>query len=387
MPQMKIQGKFYPLTGDVTTKLRKGKLTAAEWRIWSYLVEIDPWGDRYQDINSLDVMSKCDCSRATFYRAIAKLQKLKIFDIQDQGFSIRNLTGASWLKSSQAKEQEIELNQVDLRNEKVVSKMRLDSQKRESCLKNETEFSKMRLDSQICENKPPETPPDKGLESSQTLQTYTDFKRSLSESEREKFFNFVQEKTNNLERPINDLEAWLASKNAAKQNRWEIYYSNYQEEKISESRKTTKHSDHSASLTLGQKKRAIAEFQKRMKINQPVDEPENINSDGRLLGGNLPTQNTTEEYQRSTAEFNQLLDNPPEKEPSLAQQRREQIAEVKRKQEEIKRARKEAAESRVKQQNIDFEQRKLEALQQIEEFNQRQSSQNSEINEEDWENE
>jgi hypothetical protein len=87
MPQMKIQGKFYPLTGDVTTKLRKGKLTAAEWRIWSYLVEIDPWGDRYQDIDSLDVMSKCNCSRATFYRAIAKFQEIdvipKYFEINE----------------------------------------------------------------------------------------------------------------------------------------------------------------------------------------------------------------------------------------------------------------------------------------------------------------
>jgi hypothetical protein len=86
MPQMKIQGKFYPLTGDVTTKLRKGKLTAAEWRIWSYLVEIDPWGDRYQDIDSLDVMSKCNCSRATFYRAIAKLHEI---DALPQWFSVK----------------------------------------------------------------------------------------------------------------------------------------------------------------------------------------------------------------------------------------------------------------------------------------------------------
>jgi hypothetical protein len=372
MPQMKIQGKFYPLTNEVTTKLRRAKLTAAEWRIWSYLVEIDPWGDRYQDIDSLDVMSKCDCSRATFYRAIAKFQKLKIFDIQDKGFSVRNLTGASSLKSSQIESEETKLKQANLKTEKVVSKMRLDSQNRESCLKNETGFSKMRLDSQICENQSLELPPDKEFKPPQIIQTYSDFKKTLLESERESFFNFVKEKANNLEKPINDLEAWLASKNAAKQNRWEIYYSNYQEQKISESKKTIKHSDHSESLTLGQKKRAIAEFQKRMKINQPVDEPENINS---------------EEYHRSTAEFNKLLDNPPEREPSLAQQRREQIAEVKRQQEEIKRARREAAESRVKQQNIDVEQRKLEALQQIEEFNQRQPSQNLEINEEDWENE
>ncbi|MGB5635021.1 MAG: hypothetical protein WBM86_19880, partial [Waterburya sp.] len=217
--QTKIQGKFYPLTSEVTTILRQAKLTAAEWRIWSYLVEIDPWGDRYRDIDSLDVMSKCDCSRATFYRAIAKFQKLQIFDIQDKGFSIRNLTGASQIKSAQAKEQNIKLKQADLKNEQAVSKIILDSQKCESCLKNETGFSKMRLDSQICENQPPETPPDKEPRSPQTLQTYSDFKDSLSEGERENFLEFVRKKTENLEKPINDLEAWLASKNAAKQNR------------------------------------------------------------------------------------------------------------------------------------------------------------------------
>jgi hypothetical protein len=301
-------------------------------------------------------MSKCNCSRATFYRAIAKLQKLKIFDIQDQGFSIRNLTGASWLKSSQAEEQGTKLNQVDLRNEKVVSKMRLDSQKRESCLKNETGFSKMRLDSQICENQPPETPPDKGLKSPQTLQTYSDFKRSLSESEREKFFNFVEEKTNNLERPINDLEAWLASENKAKQNRWEIYYRSFQEEQINESRKTTRHSENGGNPSPSKMQQAIAKFRQKMQIDELVDEPENVNS---------------KEFQQQQTEFNKLLDNPPEPEErkSLAQQRREQIAEAKRQQEEWKRANKEAAEERAEQQNFDIDGYQAEIQRQIEEFN------------------
>ena len=87
MPQTKIQGKFYPLTNEVTAILRQAKLTAAEWRIWSYLVEIDPWGDRYQDLDSLKVMSECDCSRATFYRAIAKLQEI---DVIPQWFEIKD---------------------------------------------------------------------------------------------------------------------------------------------------------------------------------------------------------------------------------------------------------------------------------------------------------
>ena len=68
---MKINN-FYPITPEVSRKLRQGKLTAAEWRIWSYLIEIDPWGDIYKDIDTLTVMAECDVSKATFYRAIAK---------------------------------------------------------------------------------------------------------------------------------------------------------------------------------------------------------------------------------------------------------------------------------------------------------------------------
>ncbi|BAY50187.1 hypothetical protein SAMD00079811_78160 (plasmid) [Scytonema sp. HK-05] len=78
MTEQKIGGSFYPLTLDITAKLRKGKLTAAEWRIWSYLVEIDPWGDRYIKINTIEIIQECSVSKATFYRAIAKFQELRV---------------------------------------------------------------------------------------------------------------------------------------------------------------------------------------------------------------------------------------------------------------------------------------------------------------------
>ena len=355
MPQTKIQGKFYPLISEVTAALRRAKLTAAEWRIWSYLVEIDPWGDRYQDIDSLDVMSKCDCSRATFYRAIAKFQKLKIFDIQDKGFSIRNLTGASSLKFNRAEEQSTKLKKVDLKTEKVVSKMRLDSQNCGSDLKTENLVSKMRLDSQNCENKPPESPPDKDCKSPQTLQNYSDFKKTLSEGERENFLEFVKEKTNNLERPINDLEAWLASKNAAGSNRWEIYYKNYQEEKIGESARTNKQNPGSENYSPSKLQDVISRFQNRRRINEPEPDRE-------------PKEVDREEIKRQQAEINRLMDNPPEYEvrKSADQQQQEAMAEIQRQQE----ANRKAAEKRARQeQEFNLEERQAEIQRQIEAFN------------------
>ena len=171
MTEQKIGGSFYPLTSDITAKLRKGKLTAAEWRIWSYLVEIDPWGDRYIKINTLEIMQKCSVSKATFYRAIAKFQELELFDFQDDGFNIRNLRGVSSLK-----------------NETRFSKMRQDSQICENSLKDETRFSKMRQDSQICASQPPEVFPSKDSVSSQTLQISSDFSHPTEVEEGVKIF-------------------------------------------------------------------------------------------------------------------------------------------------------------------------------------------------------
>lgn len=61
-----IISNFYPLTPEVARKLRSAKLTAAEWRIWSYLIEVDPWGNHYKDIDTLTVITECDVTPATF---------------------------------------------------------------------------------------------------------------------------------------------------------------------------------------------------------------------------------------------------------------------------------------------------------------------------------
>jgi len=198
---------FYPVTPEVSRILRAAKLTAAEWRIWSYLIEIEPWGDAYQDVSTLTVLQNCDVSKATYYRAIAKFQELELFDFQDKGISIRNLRGVSSLK-----------------NETAVSKMRQQSQECDSSLKNETTVSKTRQPSQKRENQPPKPLQHNDSSVPHTIQTYTDFKKTLSDGERENFLNFVREKTKDFSPQINDIEGWLAKKNEAEQNRWEVYY-------------------------------------------------------------------------------------------------------------------------------------------------------------------
>ncbi|MFM2315667.1 MAG: hypothetical protein RLZZ04_4945 [Cyanobacteriota bacterium] len=347
------------------------KLSRAELGVLFYLRTLNPFGDRHLKINCQAIGEVLDIHRTSVSRALKKLEKENLIELEITSAQVK-------LKSNDSDTKQDSENNA---NSFIDSDSASSVHPRTGCASTHGECASTHGECAsthgsvhprtICA---PEPLPDKVFEVSQTIKTYIDFKDSLSESEREKFFNFTKEKTNNLERPINDLEAWLASKNAAKQNRWEIYYRSFQEEQINEGRKTTRHSENGGKLSPSKMQQAIAEL------------PENVNSDGRPLG-NLPTQNTTEEYRHSAAEINKLLDNPPERFDLLAQTHRERIAEVKRQQAEIRRANREAAESRAKQQNSDPEPRKLETLRQIEEFNQRQSSQNSDLDAEDGSNE
>lgn len=88
----KIQGKFFPFTQETYQKLKEAKLTAAEWRLWSYLITLIPFGDRYQDLpDTLTILEECEIGKSTFWTALAKLQDFEFFDFQDKGFSARNL--------------------------------------------------------------------------------------------------------------------------------------------------------------------------------------------------------------------------------------------------------------------------------------------------------
>jgi hypothetical protein len=382
---------FFMLTPGVRDRLMEIKLTAAEWRMWCYLVSLDPFGDRGAKFSPAELMLKCKIKKTTYFSAKAKFQKLGLFDFRDGVTKVVNLqtsliqTASEHPQAAKIIESEISESQSEIS----------ESQSEISEFKSEISEFKSEISefkSEISDNQSLKPKLHNVSKSPQTIQIYSDFKDSLSENERENFFNFVKEKTNNLERPINDLEAWLASKNAAKQNRWEIYYRSYQEEQINEGRKTTRHSENGRKLSPSKMQQAIAEFKKQRQINQPVDEPENVSSESRLSSQNRTIQeglapNTTEEYHYSAAEVNKLLDNPPELGKSRAQTHRERIAEVKRQQAEIRRVNREAAESRAKQQNPDLEQRKLETLRQIEEMNQLQSSQNSDPDESDGKDE
>ena len=123
------------------------------------------------------------------------------------------------------------------------------------------------------------------FQSPEIFKTYIDFKKTLSEDESENFFNFVIEAIKSLREPVQDIEAWLASKTKTGQNRWSVYYQNYLRKN-----KVSKPNYNSSSVGSEARRRAIANYQKRL---------------NREKAGYRRTENVA-----STSEFNRLLDNP-----------------------------------------------------------------------------
>jgi hypothetical protein len=175
-----IAGQFYPFTPSMAKKLREANLSAAEWRFWTYLTEQDSWGDRYKELDLLDIMKECGISKATYYRAKAKFQELGLFDFQESKVSVKNLEG--------------------------ISQMRQESQKSDSSLKNETANSEMRQEPQKRENQPLKSALSKV---SKTLQTFSDLLKTLSEGMRESFEKFCLKKIRECSFKIGSRTAWL----------------------------------------------------------------------------------------------------------------------------------------------------------------------------------
>ncbi|MCU0533400.1 MAG: hypothetical protein MUD14_05840 [Hydrococcus sp. Prado102] len=160
--------KFYSLTPETGKRLREANLTAAEWRLWSYLVEKEPFGDRYQEFDTLTVIQECEISKTTLWRAMGKLQDLCLFDFQDRGIYFKNETG--------------------------ISKMKQEFQKRNGNFKNETEISEMKPEISKMKFSEPE------ISSQQEFQNVSDYQtiktnKTLSEED-DKTFSEKNEREN-----------------------------------------------------------------------------------------------------------------------------------------------------------------------------------------------
>ncbi|BAY89830.1 MULTISPECIES: hypothetical protein [unclassified Tolypothrix] len=229
---------FYQTPNSMAIKAIRGKLTAADWSLWSYLQMIEPFGDRMVELpRILEIAEAIGVSERQVKRSLAKLEDLELYRWEPVVIRGQNLAGKQAKELRQKKKANQSESKPKFSGERKMTELsgvgqdcpELDSPESKSKPKfsRERKMTELSGVGQNCPNQELEPLYSNGSRSPQISQTYTEFIQTLSEDERANFLEFCEEKTKNLSYPVNDIEAWLAHQNKAGQNRWEVYYKKF----------------------------------------------------------------------------------------------------------------------------------------------------------------
>ena len=86
-----ITQKFYPITVTELTSL-SGKLTETEIVIYLYLMAANPFGDRFQELDTSVIAENLDVTRRTVQRTLKKLESLGLIELEIKSFRYRKNT-------------------------------------------------------------------------------------------------------------------------------------------------------------------------------------------------------------------------------------------------------------------------------------------------------
>ena len=86
-----ITQKFYPITITELTSL-SGKLTETEIVIYLYLMAANPFGDRFQELDTSVIAENLDVTRRTVQRTLKKLESLGLIELEIKSFRYRKNT-------------------------------------------------------------------------------------------------------------------------------------------------------------------------------------------------------------------------------------------------------------------------------------------------------
>ena len=252
MSTKKILGKFYPLKSEEWVETVK-QLTHSELKILYYVRSLDPY-NRGISLTPAQIAKDLSTEKSKMHRSTVG-RALKSLDskgfIQMELIQVRIQVNPKGFLSQVEKEDVAVTQQSCEQTTQVVTAQLNVPEHNLEC-------------SQATESAPTqqskaETKIEQEFPTPKISKTYIDFKRSLSEDESENFFRFVKEAIKSFQQPIQDIEAWLASKTKAGQNRWEVYFQKYQL-----SKKVRKAESKSNSVSESIRKKAIANYQKQL---------------------------------------------------------------------------------------------------------------------------
>ncbi|MBD2778640.1 MarR family transcriptional regulator [Iningainema tapete] len=199
---------YYRLTHEeLLTWIEKYDLKWSEVKLYLYFCTLNPFGDQDIEFSPSELYSQLKIKKSAFYSAVARLETLGLLDFQ---------VSRAHVRASPFNRTTFHLNGKLSTTVENIPLERKDFQKNGNFSK------KMDNNSTKMENRRPEPAQDKDSSVPHTLHTYSDFKRSLSDSERENFEKFVRAEYKRTEgKEIRHISAFLKDEHF--QEWWEKY--------------------------------------------------------------------------------------------------------------------------------------------------------------------
>ena len=179
-----IKQKFYPLTVEELIELST-KLTDTELKIYLYLMAANPFGDRAYEIDTAIIAEHMGVTRRTVQRVVKKLESLDLIEVEVSKFKYKK-------------------RQQDRQSDSRIAKATAGSPKRQQDRSSDSRIAKATAGSlkrQQDRQRSSEPLPEGNPSPSKTINTYSDYLDSLSESERESFLEFAKKKATQLPKP------------------------------------------------------------------------------------------------------------------------------------------------------------------------------------------
>lgn len=192
---IETQELYIQIRDDVVDQIIQHGLSKAESKLLFYLLKLDRFGDKSPKIKVAEILLATGIGKTAYHNAINKFESMGWFDFKHSEVEIANFctpAKKSAKTNSQSAKTDSRFGNANQKSAKTDS----------FSAKADSEFA-------IAENQLPEPAPCKASKAPQTLQTYSDLLKTLSEEARESFEKFCLKKIEECSFKIGSRRAWL----------------------------------------------------------------------------------------------------------------------------------------------------------------------------------
>ena len=194
-PEFEVQKLYIQIKESVVNEIIEHGLSKTESKLFFYLLKLDRFGDKSAKVKVAEILLATGIGKTAYHAAMSKFEVMGWFDFKHSEVEVTNLCTPS-KKSAKSNS---EFGKSDSRFGNANQKFG----------KTNSEFGKTNSKFGKTENEPPEPAPCKASKTPQTIQTYSDLLKTLSEETRESFEKFCLKKIENCPFKIGSRKAWL----------------------------------------------------------------------------------------------------------------------------------------------------------------------------------